>query len=178
MNKRLTARSLLALMAILFLLAACDEKVIGSAIADRLMTEQAGTATAKVATSTPTEYPTPPTPTCAPLNKEFKGPTVCSFTAKFVQDNSSTFYTVVAGDPAGGVLTYTWSNSNPCGKFVASNLPEIYWEHPDSELPGDCPVENVHPGTITVVITSAGGSVKCEYLNGSATGDIVQCVDQ
>lgn len=184
MDKHINARSIFALTAIVVLLAACDltrqENALGSSISSQLMTEEAQTATANAPTGTPTPTFTPsPTPTpCGHVNKTFKGPAVCSFTAVFIQDDYSTFYTVVANDPAGGALTYKWSNSNPCGNFMAKNLPQVEWHHPDSNLPGACPVQDVHPGTITVVITSAGGSVKCEYLDGSAPGNLVQCVNQ
>jgi hypothetical protein len=103
---------------------------------------------------------------------------VCNFKAEFSQADKSTFYTVKAIDPAAGTLTYTWTNSNPCGQFLAKNSPTAEWHHPDSNQSGACPVQDVHPGIITVIVTSAGGSVKCEYLNGSADGSIVQCVDQ
>jgi hypothetical protein len=43
-------------------------------------------------------------------------------------------------------------------------------------MPGACPVEAVHPGTIAVVITGSGGSLKCSYGGGSATGSSAQCV--
>lgn len=122
---------------------------------------------------------------CLQVNFSFKGPIVCKFSATFIQEFHATYYTVTAYDPlandgAGGSidLTYAWSNTNPCGKFQAANTYQINWLHPDSTLPGACPNEAVHPGIISVVITSPGGSVKCSYPNGSATGNAAQCVNQ
>jgi hypothetical protein len=140
------------------------------------------TATADMATLIATAIFNRP---CRQVDPSFKGPVVCTFSAVFHQALYATSYTVVAYDPAandgvGGTLTlsYTWSNSNPCGKFFGGNNRQASWVHPDSQLPGACPVQAIHPGTITVVISSPGGSVKCEYLNGSASGNIAQCVNQ
>jgi hypothetical protein len=122
---------------------------------------------------------------CPRVNLSFNGPVVCRFTASFDQAKHTTFYFVLAYDPSlhngqGGfyTLSYVWTNSNKCGTFKAGNNNSPDWIHPDSTLPGACPNEAVHPGIITVVITSPGGSVKCEYLNGSASGDTAQCVNQ
>jgi hypothetical protein len=180
MNKHLTLRSFLSLAAIVFLAAACvltpDEKNAGSNIANQLMTEEAQTATAKFYKSpTPTLSPTPP---CMPVDKNTTGPVICRFVAEFDQLSFSTFYTVTAYDPAGGKLSYKWTNSNPCGKFMAEDDYTVQWAHPDSNKPGACPEQAVHPGTITVIVTSASGSVKCEYVNGSAPGDVAQCQKQ
>ncbi len=187
MAKPISYRLLSFVILVGIALAGCDviEPQDASKIADQLMTEEAQTATARPVTPSPTGSPTPtssptvsPTPPCKQVNASFKGPVVCKFVAVFVQEEYSTFYTVTAFDPAGGTLSYEWSNSNKCGQFLAANVASIQWAHPDSNLPGACPVQDIHPGTITVVIKSALGAVKCEYPNGSAPGDAAQCVNQ
>jgi hypothetical protein len=90
-----------------------------------------------------------------------------------VQELKTTEYAVTASDPAGGKLTYAWTNSNKCGQFTGDNNSIAEWYHPD--VPGGCPAEAVHPGVITVVVSNAAGSVTCEYSGGSADGTTVQC---
>jgi hypothetical protein len=104
------------------------------------------------------------------------GPVIKSFVASFDQGCFCTHYTVTATDPTGGALSYSWSNTNPCGQFVGGNSNMATWTHPDSMTPGACPIEAIHPGTITVVVTGKGGSVRCSYAGGSGDGTIVQCV--
>ena len=134
-------------------------------------------------------YPTTPTP-CPPMSVGIIGtasdagadasdgggpPVYSSFTSTFNQGCFCTTYTVAATDPGGGPLHYTWSNSNPCGQFVVSDAPSATWYHPDSNLPGACPVEAVHSGTITVVIKGTGGTLTCLYAGGSADGSAAIC---
>jgi hypothetical protein len=127
------------------------------------------------ATPSATATPTPSgTSSVTPSPTPDKAPRVTQFVAQFVGSTRSTFYSVTATDPTGGNLSYRWSNTNRCGNFLAQDAPVVQWEHPD--VPGGCPVEAVHPGTITVIITGAGGEVRCEYRNGSANGNIAQCV--
>jgi hypothetical protein len=82
--------------------------------------------------------------------------------------------TVTAIDPNGGRLTYAWSRTNKCGLFGPTNEATVIWNHPD--VPGGCPVEPVHAGTITVVVSNAGGSVTREYQDGSKSGNVAMCV--
>jgi hypothetical protein len=102
---------------------------------------------------------------------------VTKFVALFIATERSTQYTVTASDPNGGVLTYAWSRTNKCGLFGPTNAATVVWNHPDQ--PGGCPQETVHPGTITVVVSNAGGSVTCAYQGGSASGsvDVTNCVN-
>lgn len=105
---------------------------------------------------------------------------VSAFAATFQPAQKSTSYGVTAVDPAGGDLTYVWTNSNSCGEF---NGYKFYatWKHPDGPggvdfVPGPCPKEDAHPGVITVVITSSkGAKVSCSYAFGSASGTQIQC---
>jgi hypothetical protein len=146
-------------------------------------------------TSTPTGTPTNAllrVPTAAPPPNQL--PIVDGFFAQFSQGARSTFYKVAAHDPDGDPLKYTWSLANtegqggsPCGEFhVVQKLQDLIgnpfdnqivdylavWHHPD--VPGGCPVEKTHPGTITVVIDDGrGGLITCNYLNGSANGNSV-----
>jgi hypothetical protein len=170
------------LTVVFLFLAACQETPIqknyGSRLGDRLMTEQAQIATERIATFTPTSDVTVLATPCGPADSTYYGPVVCSFTVTFVQAEHTTYYMVVDQDYPGSGWKYTWTNSNPCGQFFAWGPTSAKWVHPDSDLPGACPEQAVHPGTITVVISSASGSVKCEYLDGSAGGGVAQCVNQ
>jgi hypothetical protein len=102
-------------------------------------------------------------------------PTVSAFSSVFTQSCFCTVYTVTAMQPGAGTLSYSWTNSNPCGQFVGGNSPTATWYHPDSNMPGACPVESIHPGTITVVVTGTGGSVTCAYSGGSGDGTTAEC---
>jgi hypothetical protein len=121
--------------------------------------------------------PTPaPPPAVMPCLAAFSSGNiyVCTFIAEFKQSAKSTFYTVNAMDAApGGSLTFHWSNTNSCGKFIPGSPPlaeTAEWHHPDSP-DGDCLQQAVHPGIISVDITSsAGGTVTCKYDDGSASG--------
>jgi len=44
------------------------------------------------------------------------------------------------------------------------------WSHPDSKAPGACPVQPVHPGTITAIASSGEFSCTGVYPAGSAAG--------
>lgn len=65
--------------------------------------------------------------------------------------------------------TYTWSRTNTCGKFTPVG-PIASWSHPDSLLPGGCPLEDVHPGTIEVSVSSGRFTCVGRYEEGSAEG--------
>jgi hypothetical protein len=71
---------------------------------------------------------------------------------------------------------YKWSNSNDCGDFAAVVLIGVVqaaarWSHPDSNDPGACPVQVIHPGTITVVASTPEFSCTGVYHDGSAPGN-------
>lgn len=100
---------------------------------------------------------------------------VTKFVAHFVQKEFATHYTVTAKDPDGEPLTYEWSNTNGCGKFNwTSNSPEAVWVHPDSDAPGACPMQAVHPGTIKVEVKSKRGADQIvQYFGGSDEGTMI-----
>jgi hypothetical protein len=116
------------------------------------------TASATVTQSAPGAQPTP-----AP-------PRVTHFTSTF--SFPITTYTVEVTDPAGGGLKYNWTKSNPCGTFTF-NGPVAQWSHPDSNQPGACPPEPVHPGAITVTATDVlGRTASYTWTRGSDVGDV------
>lgn len=118
-------------------------------------------------TPTPTSAATQTAPGAAPTPAP---PRVTHFVATF--SFPITTYTVEVTDPAGGGLKYTWTNSNPCGTFTF-NGPVAQWSHPDSNQPGACPPEPIHPGAIGVVATdSLGRTATFTYTGGSAVADI------
>ena len=98
---------------------------------------------------------------------------VSKFVAAFKQSEFATHFTVTASDTDKDPLTYTWSTSNPCGSFTwNANSPEAIWLHPDSELPGACPVEEIHPADITVIVSDGHGANEIiTYHGGSASGN-------
>ena len=97
-----------------------------------------------------------------------KPPQITSIAATFVMP--ITTYKATASDPNNDKLTYQWANSNPCGVFTFSG-PTATWLHPDSNQPGACPVEPVHPGTIAVVVSDGYYGCVGQYDKGSAQGE-------
>jgi hypothetical protein len=126
-----------------------------------------GTATA---TSTATATATPTTSLA---------PKFVAFLARFDPNTFSTIYSVTvtstATTTAGPAFTYLWTNSNSCGTFTGANTTVATWQHRD--IKGGCPVEPVHPATITVSVSNAYGALRCVYAGGSAPGNIVKCQD-
>jgi len=111
----------------------------------------------------------------AALKSESCVPLVSQLSAIFVSPEKSTHYGVLAADPDGDELTYKWSNSNPCGTFVGTSGPTATWIHPDSDLPGACPNQAVHPGTITVVVSDGHGATQTvKYNGGSGNGTLFE----
>lgn len=124
-----------------------------------------GTTVTPVETTRPSVVPTQSAPGAQPTPAP---PRVTRFTATFA--GTTTTYQVDITDPAGGGLKYTWTKSNPCGTFTFGG-PVAAWNHPD--VPGGCPAEAVHPGTITVTaVDSLGRTVSFAYPGGSAVADI------
>lgn len=97
-------------------------------------------------------------------------PEVSVITAVF--NKPSTTYSVVATDPLDDFLTYQWSHTNarPCGNWTDPRAPTYTWNHPHRALGGDCPEEEVHPGTITVVVSDGVWNCAAVYTKGSAPG--------
>ncbi len=79
-----------------------------------------------------------------------------------------TTYDVLAVDPDGDTLTYRWTKTKErdCGDLTGANTDTFKWSHPHPP----CPHEDVHPGTIRVVVSD--GSFRCSavYPYGSAPG--------
>jgi hypothetical protein len=123
--------------------------------------------------------PTPPPAAfdvlpCLGMNVPGKTFYVCAFVAEFKQAAKSTFYTITAKPKAYGErLSYRWSNTNTCGKFIPGTgamADTAEWHHPDSP-DGDCLEQAVHPGIISVDIVSPNGeALTCKYDDGSASG--------
>ena len=67
-------------------------------------------------------------------------------------------------------VSFKWSNSNDCGDFRSGPNQLARWSHPDSKAPGACPVQPVHPGTITAIASSGEFSCTGVYPAGSAAG--------
>lgn len=75
-------------------------------------------------------------------------------------------------------MTYTWSNSNKCGRFT-SDRGFAVWEHGDDT---DCPHDSPsHPGMVKVILgnlsesTASTGYATCEWEGGSNTGTSPAC---
>src|SRR5262249_31389319 len=84
------------------------------------------------------------------------------FTANFVPGDKATYYQIDAKTLNGSDLTYTWSNSNGCGKFEPGPTPNVrVWHHGDADgcSHTDTP-DGSHSGTITVVVTDNQGVSK------------------
>lgn len=80
-----------------------------------------------------------------------------------------TSYRATLFGPQSPKYSWSWSNTNECGEF-GSERSKASWSHPDSDLPGACPREEVHPSVVQVVVES--GEFKCTglYRRGSAPG--------
>ena len=94
-----------------------------------------------------------------------EAPTVSAINAR--QQGTSTIYDVETSDPEGAALSITWSKSgSECGQFApnASRPTQAVWSHPHPP----CPAENVHPATITVVVSDGEWRCTATYPFGSA----------
>ncbi len=120
-----------------------------------------GTGTTPTAQPTATLGTPAPSGSAAPNLPPVVGPIIAVFNAP------QTSYTVQATDPEGKSMTYTWTKTNPCGTFTFTNNIAI-WNHPD--VPGGCPAEDIHPGTITVNVSDGVNQVQRVYTQGSAPG--------
>jgi hypothetical protein len=101
-------------------------------------------------------------------------PLVGPIVATFVRP--TTTYTITVSDTDGDStdttvdpVTIAWTNSNGCGAFGGSGTTAT-WNHPDSNQPGACPPEPVHPGTITAVVSDGFFTCTATYPMGSAAG--------
>jgi hypothetical protein len=99
-------------------------------------------------------------------------PLITRFVAEFIPAARATHYTVRAFDPDGDTLSFLWSNTNTCGTFTwNSKSPKAVWVHPHTSIGGNCPDEEVHPGTISVTVSDGNGIVETfAYEGGSASG--------
>jgi hypothetical protein len=88
-----------------------------------------------------------------------------------------TTYHVAATDPDGDLLEYEWSKTHErdCGSFTPLGS-TAEWSHPHPEAGGDCPSEDVHPGTIAVVVTDGFWRCRAVYPYGSAEDEVLNPV--
>lgn len=112
------------------------------------------------------------TPTFTPIPN--RPPVVTRFTANFVSDDRTTYYTIEIVDEDSQTLTYRWSNTNPCGTFnwdsAEFRSPEASWYHPHPP----CPDERFHPAIVSVIVSDGDGNeIYFEYSGGSASGLVV-----
>lgn len=100
-----------------------------------------------------------------------------------------TTYNITATSPTFGLFgapaevnssgySYTWTNTNACGRFTTSGGTAV-WEHgDDTNCPHDSPH---HEGTVRVIIgnlsesTASTGYATCEWAGGSNTGSSPAC---
>lgn len=79
---------------------------------------------------------------------------------------------------ASSSFTYTWGNTNGCGKFTPANVSAVWYHGDDTDCSHASPV---HPGTISVIVgglsasAASTGYMTCEYTQGSATGQGKPC---
>jgi hypothetical protein len=104
----------------------------------------------KVATAQP-----PPPKTSQP-------PRVTSFSADLKPPDTE--YRIVATDPDTLNLTYTWTNSNPCGTFTPNGSRAVWGHGNETNCDHTTPF---HPGTITVTVADGVSSCTVTDPNGS-----------
>lgn len=78
-----------------------------------------------------------------------------------------THYNVTATSSTGATLTYTWSNTNTCGKFTSAG-PKADWDHGDTTNCGHDTTS--HPARIKVSVTDGTRTVVRYYYDGSNSG--------
>lgn len=92
------------------------------------------------------------------------GVAISSITASFSRP-VTTYRISVSGFADPTRVRFTWTNTNTCGTFTPGTI-QADWSHPDPP----CPVEEIHPATITVVATDGAFRCTASYPNGSAPG--------
>lgn len=93
--------------------------------------------------------------------------TVIEITSTFAFPVTS--YRATLFGPQSPKHSWSWSNTNDCGEF-GSERAKASWSHPDSDLPGACPREEVHPSVVQVVVEYGGFKCTGLYRRGSAPG--------
>jgi RNA polymerase sigma factor (sigma-70 family) len=123
------------------------------------------TAASPLATQLPPTATSPaPTATRVPNLAPNAGPIIATLVTPV------TTYTVIASDPEGAPLTYSWSWTGTCGVWAPTTGNSATWSHPNGSPPLACPHDSPsHPGSITVTISDGVNSVTRTY-SGSLAG--------